>query len=196
MLADRESKQVRVQAVEIPAGRRQPETSRVRKLAESIAEIGLLNPITVTEDGRLVAGLHRLLAARELGWEEIEARTVADVDAELAEIDENLIRAPLTELEKSRLMARRKGLFEDRHPESTAGAIRARAANEAMGRVVGETVSPTTFAQDTAEKTGVSERSVQHAVQIGRSITPETAAVIAGTPVEDHKRGLIALGIE
>lgn len=38
---------------------------------KSIAEIGLLNPITVTADNTLIAGRHRLEAAKLLGWTEI-----------------------------------------------------------------------------------------------------------------------------
>ena len=41
-------------------------------LAASIAEIGLLNPITVDEDGRLLAGARRLAACKLLGWTEVE----------------------------------------------------------------------------------------------------------------------------
>jgi ParB family chromosome partitioning protein len=40
-------------------------------LAASISDIGLLNPITVDEDGRLLAGARRLVACKRLGWKEI-----------------------------------------------------------------------------------------------------------------------------
>jgi hypothetical protein len=46
---------------------------------------------------------------------------VLDVDelsSELAEIDENLIRNPLTKLEESEQMKRRKEIYEILHPES------------------------------------------------------------------------------
>ena len=36
----------------------------IRGLADSIADIGLLNPITVDENGRLLAGARRLAARR------------------------------------------------------------------------------------------------------------------------------------
>ena len=41
--------------------------SKVEELAESIAAVGLLQPIVITEDANLVAGLHRLEACRQLG---------------------------------------------------------------------------------------------------------------------------------
>jgi len=40
-------------------------------LAQSIRDLGLLHPIIIRSDGRLLAGLRRLLACRQLGWREI-----------------------------------------------------------------------------------------------------------------------------
>lgn len=40
-------------------------------LARSIAEVGLLHPIVVTSEGKLIAGERRLMAVRSLGWDEI-----------------------------------------------------------------------------------------------------------------------------
>ena len=45
-------------------------------LAQSIAEIGLLNPITVDENGHLLAGARRLAACKLLGWTHVEVKIV------------------------------------------------------------------------------------------------------------------------
>ena len=45
-------------------------------LATSIAEIGLLNPITVDENKRLLAGARRLAACKRLGLETVEVKIV------------------------------------------------------------------------------------------------------------------------
>jgi ParB family transcriptional regulator, chromosome partitioning protein len=45
-------------------------------LAASIEDIGLLNPITVDENGRLLAGARRLAACKLLGWTEISVNVV------------------------------------------------------------------------------------------------------------------------
>ena len=53
---------------------------RVRKnlgdlepLKDSLKRYGLLNPITITKDYRLIAGHRRLESARQLGWTTIDA---------------------------------------------------------------------------------------------------------------------------
>jgi ParB family chromosome partitioning protein len=43
-------------------------------LAASIAAIGLVNPITVDEDRRLLAGARRLAACKLLGLQQVEVR--------------------------------------------------------------------------------------------------------------------------
>jgi ParB family chromosome partitioning protein len=48
----------------------------IEALAESIEDIGLLNPITVDERGRLRAGARRLAACKQLGWKRIPVNVV------------------------------------------------------------------------------------------------------------------------
>ena len=88
--------------ITVNAGRREVNPEAVQKLADSISGVGLLNPITVDQERTLIAGLHRLEAAKLLGWTEIEC-TVSGLDgllAQLAEIDENLIRRGLDHVEE------------------------------------------------------------------------------------------------
>jgi hypothetical protein len=80
----------------------------VKLLAVSMAVGGLKAPITVrrTAEGyELIAGWHRLEAARVLEWQEISAITVvgSERQARLWEIDENLCRSELTPLERAEL---------------------------------------------------------------------------------------------
>src|ERR1043166_4054232 len=51
----------------------------LRTLADSIAEVGLLHPVVVTPEGRLIAGQRRLEACRALGWPEIPV-TIVDLN--------------------------------------------------------------------------------------------------------------------
>jgi ParB family chromosome partitioning protein len=71
-----------------------------RALAESMARVGLLHPIVITTDNRLVAGARRLEAARLLGWTDIPARMVFLDNPLQAEFDENMQREPFTPEER------------------------------------------------------------------------------------------------
>ena len=102
----------------------------VKKLAASMKERGQLHPIILRPRGTigfgyiLVAGRHRLEAARKLKWPCIRAEIrdgLDAVEAELAEIDENLVRAELSPAERDLHLARRKELYEGKHPETKHG---------------------------------------------------------------------------
>jgi ParB family chromosome partitioning protein len=76
----------------------------IAELSRSIAEVGLLNPITVTPDYQLVAGGRRLKAIETLGWETVPVcvmDNLTDLKSQLdAESDENGLRKDFTPSEK------------------------------------------------------------------------------------------------
>jgi ParB-like chromosome segregation protein Spo0J len=67
----------------------------VRALASSIAEVGLLHPVVVTSEGRLIAGQRRLEACRLLGLTEIPVTVVDLHQAAKGEAHENFVRKDL-----------------------------------------------------------------------------------------------------
>jgi N6-adenosine-specific RNA methylase IME4 len=67
----------------------------LRTLAESIAEVGLLHPVVVTPEGRLIAGQRRLEACRSLGWADVPVTIVDLLQAARGEAHENFIRKDL-----------------------------------------------------------------------------------------------------
>lgn len=77
-----------------------------KQLADSIREIGLLNPITVMEDGDeyvLMAGYRRLQAMKSLGWHETDATVLSMMEADeqlRIEIEENEMRKNFTVSER------------------------------------------------------------------------------------------------
>lgn len=74
-------------------------------LANSIQEHGLLHPIVVDSDYNLIAGCRRLLACERIGLKEIEAKVLEDIsekELRILELEENIRRKDLTELEKSK----------------------------------------------------------------------------------------------
>ncbi len=106
-----------ISSITVPAARKRP-LGDVTALAESISQNGLMNPITVTRDGTLISGLHRLEACKLLGWTEIPAN-VTDLEglrAELAEIDENLVRSELTVLQQAEHLDTARKRVQALHP--------------------------------------------------------------------------------
>lgn len=147
-------------------------------LAESIANVGLINPIRVRVAGdgwEVIAGVHRLEACKSLGLVEIAADVVGDDDlhAELAMIDENLCRAELTPSDRARQTARRKAIYLKLYPESGHGKA-SPSKDEKFA----------SFASETAKATGQSERLVQLNAERGQKILPEVMDLISGTKLD------------
>lgn len=90
-------KQIPVASVVVGVRMRDLDEGKVLELMQSYEQIGVINPISVDEDHTLIAGAHRLEAAKNLGWTKIEAKVFnqEDLQRELIEIDENLIRNEL-----------------------------------------------------------------------------------------------------
>lgn len=174
--------QVEAGKIRVKGGRRGLDEDYVKKLAESIRELGLLNPITVDRDFCLIAGLHRLEAVKLLGLESVECRVVSleGLHAEMAEIDENIVRNDLSAVEYGETLLRRKEIYEMLHPETKAGAAQAAGMNRAIGNNVADKMSATSkaFVEDTAEKLGVDPRTVRRQIQTARNLTPEAKEIM------------------
>lgn len=150
-------------------------------LAESIVTVGLLNPIRVRQAGEkweVIAGAHRVAAFRKLGLVEIQA-IAADADdlhAELAMIDENLMRAELSASERAQQTARRKAIYLELHPETAHGGDRKsdQAANSATR----------SFTEETAAVVGVAPRTVRLDAERGEKVIDAAHQIIRGTPLD------------
>lgn len=69
-------------------------------LAKSMEEHGLLNPVIIDTNRRLVCGQRRIEAAKLLGWASIDARIINLDNPLQAELDENELRKPFTVSER------------------------------------------------------------------------------------------------
>ena len=140
---------------------------------------GQLQAIHVRKrDGKfkLLVGLHRLKAAKKLGWEEIRGiihYDLSDDQAQLIEIDENLIRADLSPAERAAHLTARKEIYERLHPDAKRGGDRR--SNSQLESLIG-------FSADTARKTGRGESTVAREVARAEAI-PEIGKV-AGTSLD------------
>lgn len=165
-----------ISEIRVKPGRRATLPEHIEELSKSIAEVGLLNPITVDQDYILIAGLHRLEAVKQLGWAEIECTVTSleGLQAELAEIDENIIRCDFSSMESNDLLLRRKELYETLHPETQHGKRNGQTSKNEDSSFL----APKPFTQDTAEKLGVSRRTVEKKIKIARDLTPETKKIV------------------
>lgn len=156
----------------------------VEALKASIAEAGVMKDaihVRKKKGGALVliAGAHRLEAARQLGWTEIEAKVWTDVTddwSRLMEIDDNLAGAEMGPLDTAVFLAERKRVYEKLHPETkaaTGAELVARRWNTA------DTMSVVSFAKVTAEKFGISERHVRRLVEAGDKLGVDSARLRA-----------------
>lgn len=171
---------------------RQRERQDIERLAASMNELGLLNPITAirttmmlhgckTEAYRLVAGSHRLEAAKMLGWAEIDAMLL-DVDVEdttrhrLIEISENLHRAELSALERAQLMKEWVELTGQKpvQVEQVSKGGRGNRSGEA----------------EAARQLGVDRVDVHRSLKIA-SLSPEAQEVARENGLADNKSALL-----
>ena len=190
-----------ISEIKVNPGRRELDQEDVKELAGSIRELGLLHPIIVDKKHTLIAGLHRLEAVKLLEWTEIEC-TISSLEglkAELAEIDENVVRSDLSALEFGELLLKRKSIYETLHPEVKAtyngGGFKGNQHKRASQSAVGEESSVTTksFVQDTAEKLGVTPRTVEKQIQTARNLTPEVKTMIRETDTKIGKEAALKL---
>lgn len=123
------------------------ELGDVAALADSIEKVGLLHPIVVTSDLRLIAGQRRLEAARKLGWREVPVRIADDLDSVtamlVAERDENTCRKDMTASELYAL-----GAALDRLAGPTEERLRA--ARVKAGKIRQGTYEPAAGSDDLA----------------------------------------------
>ena len=195
-------------------------TEYVDKLAASMKSIGLISPITVQQFGtddsltkpsyKIVAGHHRVAAARSLGWTEIDAviSTNSGLEAELIEIDENLCRAELSQAQRTKYTKRRVQIWEALHPVQVGldvGTIEQlepddelydNGSKSAINLEVGQAVPPQVsthggarpqtkgFAAATAAATGQSKRTTNRALTRAEALGDDTLDKITGTSLD------------
>jgi ParB/RepB/Spo0J family partition protein len=158
----------------------------VDQLKESMRTQGLLQPIVVRPRGEmggyfLVAGEHRLEAAKGLEWEAIGATVIEDLDADhalLAEIDENLVRADLGPAERALHTAKRKEIEERIGLASKHGGDR----KSVTGKSSSQNGNLQSFVAKTAKATGKSTRAVARDATRGKNV--KVLAKVIGTSLD------------
>ena len=181
--------------IKIPSHRKT--RGSIEELANSIKELGLLNPITITSDFTLVAGYHRYLACKSLGWKEIPTVTihVDGLRVELAEIDENLIRNELSAIDRGESLVRRKEIYEALYPQTKNGALGGwhnNKGNKLENPDSGFSSLPS-FVVDVVSKSGTKRTSIFESIQIANDIAPAVKDIIRDTDLADRKTDLLSI---
>ncbi len=150
--------------------RRRKDMGDLDALADSIRRVGLLHPLVITPDKKLVAGYRRMGAIVKLGWQDAPVRVVANLDSALlvlaAERDENTCRKDVTpsaavaigealeELEKPKAKGRQRahGGTAPGKPKNTAGKMPEVSAGRTRDKV--------------ADAVGMSGRTYQKAKEV------------------------------
>jgi len=156
---------------------------KVTDIAESVAGVGLLHPITVSQHGEwfhLLSGMHRLEAFRQLGRQTIPA-TIKDADPlieELIEVEENLVSARLSAIDEARFIVRWEEIL-------TALGRRAKQGDNRWMR------SGLTN-EELAKNRGMTKRTYQYTKSIAK-LHPEVQDLLNETEFANNKMDMVAL---
>ena len=168
----------------------------VGQLIASITEVGLINRLTVTDNGDgtfwLVSGLHRLEALRLMGWTAIPVHVMSlgELDRIIAECDENLVRF-ISESQTAKFTRERKKAYEAKHPETRWGVAGGLASGEARTGAKSASVPEApaeppalAFHIATAAVTGKSPRQVQLEAERGEKVRDDVLDALTGTEAD------------
>ncbi|MEP2706236.1 MAG: ParB N-terminal domain-containing protein [Roseibium sp.] len=190
---------IKITDIVVPDGRlRSVDPDWADALAGMFQEVGHKVPIDVISAGEgyeLIAGGHRLAAAKLLKWKTIDARLLDLAEEKLAEelrlheILENLARKDFNALERCEGLHELKRIYGALHPATKNGGRR---GNQYIGGQKRQ-IAIFAFCQNASETTGLSRRSIELAVQIFEGLSPDTRARLKGTVFADKQSDLKAL---
>src|ERR1700730_7040743 len=147
----------------------------VRVLAESIAEVGLLHPVVVTSEGRLIAGQRRLAACRILEWNDVPVTVVDLYQAARGEAHENFVRKDLL---PSEIVALKRAIEP----------LERREARERQGHQTG-TCHPATVAEGQVRSSGDARDKIARYLGVGRTTIERAEEVVDAAEQEPEEYG-------
>ncbi len=193
-------KSLLVASIHIGERARPIDDERALAIAASMAERGLINPITVrstpaANGGKtphtLVAGGHRLRGAQLNDWEEIDVIVVsADaIEAQLIELSENIYRNELSPLDRALFVLKFREVYEEKFGKIARGGDRKSKGNDyplilAPGREL---------AKEVQNRLGFGPETYKLVNRIGQKLTPALRAAVRGTSAEDDQKALLKL---
>ena len=144
----------------------------VKSLKASIEEVGLLQPRVVDEHYKLLCGGRRYTVMSQLGWKKMPCLMykLDEVKAEMAAIDDNIKRTDFKGAQLAKALKRRKELYLILHPEKKRGGD----IKSPKAKSNAQNALPVpTFAEDTAEQTGVGRHTIDRQIHRAEHASPE-----------------------
>ena len=174
---------IKIDDIKVSQRLRELDDTKVYDLMESIQLIGLLQPIVVDSECNLLAGMHRLEAIRTLGHETIECNQInlSELEKDLVEVEENLVRHDLNVIEKSEHIILRESILESLGKRATAKDNQYAHVN-----------SDTSTTGDLADEIGLSKRKYQRIKQVHK-IHPEARRLLRDTNIADNLDSLLLI---
>ena len=182
----------------VPEGRMRPvNPAWVEKLRESIQKGGLLQfPVVGVPNANglwpLVDGAHRLAALKQLKYRSVSCLPIEGDKAvrRLAEIESNLLRAPLTSAERLEHLAERRILEEQLRLKRGHGGDR-----KSKDFQVGKNfqLENRILSDAQAEEIGIGDRTIRNAIRFCKLLSAEERNRIKGTAVQNRYKDLFAI---
>lgn len=197
-------REIALAQIDVPAGRRKVDPDWVAALAADFDGQGHRIPILVVEAGkrfRLVAGGHRLAAAKLLKWKSIRADVKpADAFADeaalrLAEIAENLMRRELSALDRAMDVAAWREIYEQAQGAVKPGrkkSFQVGTNSDADPMAVAAERFSAAFNEAAQRALGLGKTAVWRCLKIA-TLDADTRERVALTRLADNQSELIAL---
>lgn len=138
----------------------------VEMLMKSIETVGLINPLILNEDNKLIAGGRRYTAMKALEMSEVPCVKInkSELEQELISIDENLIRVDLKNMDFEKCLSRGREIYEKLYPmalKMETEDIETPEGQEIQAELPNDKRS---FIDLTAQKTGLSKKVIKSAI--------------------------------
>src|ERR1700682_319747 len=153
------------------------ELGDVRALADSISEVGLLHPVVVTPEGRLIAGQRRLEACRSLGWNDVPVTVVDLLQAARGEARENFVRKDLL---PSEIVALKRAIEP----------LERREARERQGSRA-DLCHPATVAECQRASSGTARDKIARYLGVGKTTIDRAEAVVEAAEEDPEEYGYL-----
>lgn len=146
------------------------EMGSVASLRCSIEEIGLMHPLQINKNYELVSGFRRYRVLTLMRWQEIPCSFVEyanELHERLANIDENIERRNLSDKDFDRALSEKKKIYGILYPHSVQTGPKSKDTGDKKVK---------SFADDTAEKSGLSKSDINKKVARVDNVTDEVRA--------------------